>query len=443
MRKRILISFFGSFILTSFLVTNANAQCGNVGIYYWGGSLATADSSTIIPMAKALADSLGVNSIAFTLACDNDAVYRGTSYCTIGTNLTAMASRPDFNSIITDPQFTTEIITAYDWVSYGNCDSTYFLDTAFYTPSNTLAIENEYTNLANYLATFPTKNFIIMQWEADNQCYCGSAYSDPTCPSAPANIAGFTKWMNARAAGINAAHVSNVKVGIEFNNIHSLEAAGKPDILDTVIPYIYCDYYLYSSYESINVSPAQTASDIVFIRKKLASFGKDSNALLFGEMGFPGLAWGRANAADSLQQIINVVNEYNIPISIVWTLLDDPTSYATYDSLGNITPIGSVVKGTVCPVVTTTDVVKDNSLKLSIMPNPNEGEFYLDFTAKYADNYTIEIRNVLGQIIYTQLLKNHVGTYENKISVADAQPGVYFIEVKGSSKLVVQKLIVY
>jgi len=138
-----------------------------------------------------------------------------------------------------------------------------------------------------------------------------------------------------------------------------------------------------------------------------------------------------------------VVNEYNIPISIVWTLLDDPTSYATYDSLGNITPIGSVVKGTVCPVVTTTDVVKDNSLKLSIMPNPNEGEFYLDFTAKYADNYTIEIRNILGQIIYTQLLKNHVGTYENKISVADAQPGVYFIEVKGSSKLVVQKLIVY
>ncbi len=442
MRKKILPALSISFIFLIYTVSSS-AQCGNVGIYYWGGSLATADSSTIIPMAKNLADSLGVNSIAFTLACDNDEVYRGMSNCDTGSNLTAMASRADFNSIITDPQFTTEIITAYDWVSYGDCATANFLDTAFYTPANTLAIENEYTGLANYLATFPTKTFIIMQWEADNQCYCGSAYSDPTCPSAPANIAGFTKWMNARATGILAAAAPNVKVGIEFCNIHSLEAAGKPDILDTVIPYIYCDYYLYSSYESINVSPAQTANDIVFIRKKLASFGKDSNALLIGEMGFPGLAWGRANAADSLQQIVNVVNQYNIPISIVWTLLDNPTSFAAYDSLGNITPIGAVVKNTVCPITTGEKTESTTPLKFSLMPNPNKGEFSLNFISKSQDDYTIEIRDVLGQLIYIKYLEGYSGIVNKQISIQSAPAGVYFLTVKNGFSVETEKMVVY
>jgi hypothetical protein len=448
MSKRLFLSFSALFIFSAFSATYSYSQCADVGIYYWGGSLKTADSSTIIPAAKILADSLNGNTIRFTLACNDDEVYRGTSNCLTGYNLTALASRADFNSLITDPRFSTVIITAYDWASFSDCSTTNFLDTAFYTPANTLAIENEFTDFANYLKTFSTKKFIITNWEADNQCYCGSAYYDPNCPSAPENIAGFTKWMNARASGIKAAAASNVKIGIEFCNIHSLEAAGKPDIIDTVIPYIYSDYYLYSSYESINISPEQTASDIVFIRKKLAGFGKDSNALLFGEMGFGALDWGSDSAAaDRLQQIVNVVNKYNIPTAIVWTLIDTPTDFGAYDSNGIITDIGTVVMESVCNTAAV-NIVKENGFELSIMPNPNNGIFAIQMESEKlkveSEKPQIEIYNVLGE----KVINNYQLVISNPttINLSNLPDGIYFCrivtengELMGSGKFIIER----
>jgi hypothetical protein len=232
-------------------------------------------------------------------------------------------------------------------------------------------------------------------------------------------------------------------VGIEICNIHSLEAAGKPDILDTVIPYVYSDYVLYSSYESINVSPQQTANDIVFIRKKLAHFGKDSNNLIIGEMGFPATAYPYDTAAGKLAKIIDVVNKYNIPIAIVWTLIDSPTDFGAYDSNGIITPVGDTIKHTVCKSTAGINNETDNSLKLTVMPNPNNGDFQLNFTSATGDNYTIEIRNVLGQLFYAERLPNYNGEYSRKISLQGYPKGVYFVALKNNSLLSTQKIIVY
>ncbi|HSY75421.1 MAG TPA: hypothetical protein VK890_01115, partial [Bacteroidia bacterium] len=217
---------FLSLIVSIIPFNNSTAQCStNIGIYYWGGNLHGVDSSLIIPTAKKLADSLNVNTIRITLACNDDEVYRNTGKCINGFSLTKLAQRADFNSIIADPQFTTVLITAYDWTSFGDCSTTNFIDTSFYSVAHTNAIEQEYTDLANYLKTFTKKTFIIGTWESDNQIYCGAAYSDPTCPAAPQNIAGYTKWIKAKIAGLNAAGAPNVKTAIEFCNIHSLEAA--------------------------------------------------------------------------------------------------------------------------------------------------------------------------------------------------------------------------
>src|ERR1035438_2941065 len=148
------------------------AQCPtNVGVYYWGGQLNGVDTAHIIPAARQLADSLGVNTIRITLACNDDAVYKNGGACLTGMNLTALAQRADFNSIITDPQFSTVIITAYDWASFGDCATTNFLDSTFYTPQNTTAIETEFSELANYLSQFTSKEFIITNWEGDNRVY--------------------------------------------------------------------------------------------------------------------------------------------------------------------------------------------------------------------------------------------------------------------------------
>ena len=315
---------------------------------------------------------------------------------------------------------------------------------SFYTPANTAAIEKEYTHFANYLKTFPTKKFIIGTWEADNQIYCGAAYSDPGCTQAPQNIAGYTKWINAKINGLNAAGASNVKTAIEFCNIHSLEAAGKPDVLDTIIPHISPDYFTYSSYESINIGPTQTDSDITFIRKKLAKFGKDSSALLIGEMGFgaQNYSGGDTAAANRLAAIIKVLKARNIPIGIVWTLLDTPNNFCAYDSMQNITAVGQVVKSNACINPTEVNTITSVEIQCTLSPNPCSGQFRLNFVAPNIDDYTLEICNELGQLCYASLFKNFSGSYSNMISLNNFSKGIYLVKLQGTKEMVTKKLIV-
>lgn len=326
------------------------AQCpSQIGAYYWGGLLNGVPTNQIIPTAKGLADALNVNTIRISLASNSDIQYFGGSTCILSSNLTELASRADFNAIITDPQFSTVIITAYDWTSFGDCATHNYLDTAFFTPANTAAVEQEFTDFANYLGQFTNKTFIISNWEGDNAVYCGAAYYYPDCATAPKNILGFKKWMDARAAGIRASSATNVKVGIEFCNVHSLEGLGKPSVLNNVVPTVDADYFLYSSYESINVSAAQFATDIDYIRDKLYSYGKDTTKLLIGEMGYDKVSWGGPSAAAvKLQEIINVVKQKSIPYAITWVLIDTPYNFGLYDDNSALTPCGQVIKDNVC-----------------------------------------------------------------------------------------------
>jgi hypothetical protein len=251
-------------------------------------------------------------------------------------------------------------------------------------------------------------------------------------------MAGMKKWLTARDAGILTANASNVKSGIEFCNIHSLLAAGKPDVLDAIVPYVYSDYYLYSSYESINISPQQTMNDIHFIRHKLDSLGKDTTTLLFGEMGFAASDWGSDSAAAAkLQAIITVVNQCDIPLAFVWTLIDYPTNFAAFDSTQVITNIGKTVKSNVC--VTTGNLENNaSSIGIDIMPNPSEGKFILHIENNKYQLSTIEIYNLLGEKVY------QTSTFSNPSSVIDISclpSGIYFLKVKTDRESFTQKII--
>ncbi len=402
------------------------AQCHtNIGVYYWGGQLNGVDTSVIIPTAEKLADSLAVNTIRIALVSNDDAVYKNGGPCLLGMNLTALASRPDFNAIITDPKFSTVIFTAYDWASFADCNTQNFLDSTFYTPTNIAAIELEFTNFATYLKQYTNKKFIITNWEGDNAVYCGAAYSDPNCPSAPANIVGFKKWMMARSAGISAANAPNVKFGIEFCNIHSLENLGKPTILNNVIPYVNADYYLYSAYESFNISANQLAIDIDFVRNKLVGFGKNPNALLIGEMGFGKNDWGSAtNAADSLQNTIDVVIQKQIPYAIAWTLIDTPSNFGMYDPMGLITAQGTILKNSICQT-TAVNSFHNIEIKLKIYPNPSNNNIKIESNTELGG---ITIYNSLGEIILQTKSRNQ----QEQIDISKFASGIYTVQAQNN-----------
>ena len=314
-----------------------------IGPYFWGGDLSGAAGTAVMAAAKNLAKDLGTGVIRIAMSAKSDMDYAGGA-CIPNFTLAGLADRPDFKAILSDPQFKTVIITAYDGVSLHDCVTKSYLDPAFYTPANAEKIKQEYTDFANYLKQFSGKTFIIGNWESDNDADCGSTYNvtggSLSCPTISNSLAGLAAWFSLRHAGIHAAGASNVFDDIEFNSVNALHDKGLPSVLRDVIPQESSDYISYSSYESINVSPDQLAQDIDTIRG--IAPGKP---LIIGEFGYKVGDFGNAAAtAARLQQVVNVIQNKNIPYGIVWNLLDFPTGFGIYDTSGNITTSGGTVR---------------------------------------------------------------------------------------------------
>ena len=123
-------------------------------------------------------------------------------------------------------------------------------------------------------------------------------------------------------------------MGIEFNSIRSLKENNLPSVLYNVIPEVNTDnsaYYLYSAYESINVSPEQLGQDIDTIRSILRSSGRDFNKLLIGEYGFDEKVV--SDIKSSFNRTTEIIKNKNIPIAIWWNLLNTPTSFGIFNSV--------------------------------------------------------------------------------------------------------------
>ena len=73
----------------------------------------------------------------------------------------------------------------------------------------------------------------------------------------------------------------------------------------------------------------------------------------------------------------------------------------------------------------------------SVSPNPSNGIFTV--TAKNADNYTLEVINVLGEVVSTKSIE---GAINETINVSDLNAGVYFIKVATATAQNVQRVVI-
>ena len=80
---------------------------------------------------------------------------------------------------------------------------------------------------------------------------------------------------------------------------------------------------------------------------------------------------------------------------------------------------------------------------VTIAPNPNAGNFNVSFDSNTKENYTLELRNVLGQVIYQETLTNHIGVYSKQFDVSEFSKGMYMISLTDGKNEVVKKIIVY
>jgi len=82
-----------------------------------------------------------------------------------------------------------------------------------------------------------------------------------------------------------------------------------------------------------------------------------------------------------------------------------------------------------------------NNYELNIFPNPTTGDINLNFSAAGTTAASVEIKNVLGQTIAKEQLRNSTGSFQQTFDLSNQTEGVYFVTVTYGANQVVKKLV--
>jgi Ig-like domain CHU_C associated/Secretion system C-terminal sorting domain len=78
-----------------------------------------------------------------------------------------------------------------------------------------------------------------------------------------------------------------------------------------------------------------------------------------------------------------------------------------------------------------------------VYPNPNDGNFNVVLNISERATYKLEVKNMLGQSAYQEVLTNFNGGYSKQINVADFGQGVFMISLTGPNNETIKKIVVY
>jgi len=138
------------------------------------------------------------------------------------------------------------------------------------------------------------------------------------------------------------------------------------------------------------------------------------------------------------------------PYNFLW---DDPlaqtTATATGLAVGNY--VVQVTDSLDCvnlitvtiPQLTGLNEFENQNSNFTVYPNPNNGQFVVKFGNEIKEETLIEVRNIIGMLIYTNQVDNISTGYTKKIDLSGHNKGVYFLRISNSSGTRVEKLIVY
>ncbi len=80
--------------------------------------------------------------------------------------------------------------------------------------------------------------------------------------------------------------------------------------------------------------------------------------------------------------------------------------------------------------------------ELRFSPNPNNGQFHLEFRLSANENVNIRVASSNGRIVYKEEVKDFSGSYSNDINLGNSEKGIYLLEIKQGKKVIVKKIVV-
>ena len=122
-----------------------------------------------------------------------------------------------------------------------------------------------------------------------------------------------------------------------------------------------------------------------------------------------------------------------------WVEFGDTYDCLNGDCLINNSGDGDYLSLTACQNVCVSSTSIDDQIStFEVYPNPNNGVFNISFESPLKQNVTIEVFNMLGNVIYTKTLSKNIGNFN--VELSDISSGVYFIKLDSNEKIFHKKI---
>ena len=316
----------------------ATARADRLGLYAWGfDDSAWPGVPDRLSWATGQIGALGSHVARVALGPDDPYQVNGGA-----TALADIAQQPAYAALWSDARWTTILVTAY---SAADQTSPW---QAGYAHDDAAAERDEIAALAEYLQTFPGKQFVILPWEGDNAI--------APFETDPAAWEGYAGWIEARRDGVVDARTKNpdapgaVYSGLEFNAVRRLDDGSPCDgdahrcIVSYVAPRVPVDYYSYSAWQSLaddvdsHDIETQLRGDLDSALALVRGGRPDATAanLIVGELGSArdDAAGDECVAAIRTQAAADAADGYGVSFAIDWQIIDNAAASGTYTGFG-------------------------------------------------------------------------------------------------------------
>jgi hypothetical protein len=102
-------------------------------------------------------------------------------------------------------------------------------------------------------------------------------------------------------------------------------------------------------------------------------------------------------------------------------------NYGCYYS--NTTYRGSFSNPATTRLVGIAEKSKANRYDINTYPNPAQGSFTINCNTENAGSFSLSIHNTLGEVIYSEDLKNLRGNYTRTLDLANQPKGIYYLKL--------------
>jgi hypothetical protein len=90
----------------------------------------------------------------------------------------------------------------------------------------------------------------------------------------------------------------------------------------------------------------------------------------------------------------------------------------------------------------TTGLPEVKAMDINVYPNPNNGNFVLDIPRGFNNSFQVEVRNALGQLVYSEKIVTYGQNLRKNISLSGVSKGLYSLIISNESGKLAQKIIV-